>query len=196
MEPLSEVFKVITGTAAGFRADRTSLTAFATLGAVKRINVAAGAALVVLALPALTGCFNGLAATTTTQASMNTGNGVEVTQGAIHIENATLVMGPEGSSTATLLARIVNTGVEDDALTYATINGAIATILPPDDAGVIGPGQSVSYGYDSDQRINAEGLDVPVSSYVDVELGFEKAGLVRMSVLTVPPAGYYEGITP
>ena len=61
---------------------------------------------------------------------------------------------------------------------------------------MIGPGQSVSYGYDSDQRINAEGLDVPVSSYVDVELGFEKAGLVRMSVLTVPPAGYYEGITP
>jgi len=167
---------------------------------VKRIHVAAAAALVVLVVPALTGCFNGQDATTTTQASMNSGNGVEATKGAIHIENATLVMGPEGSGTATLVVRIVNTGIEDDALTYASINGAPATVIEPagagDAAGVIGPGASVSYGYDSEGRINAEGLDVPPSSYVDVELGFEKAGLVTMSVLTVPPVGYYAGITP
>ena len=39
-------------------------------------------------------------------------------------------------------------------------------------------------------------LDVPVSTYVPVELGFEKAGLVKLSLLTVPPTGYYEGIAP
>jgi hypothetical protein len=167
---------------------------------VKRINVAAAAALVVLAVPALTGCFNGQDATTTTQASMNSGNGVEVTQGAIHIENATLVMGPEGSTSATLIMRIVNTGAEDDALTYATINGVPAIVNEPEEPGsegnVIGPGASVSYGYDSDRQVITETLDVPVSSYVDVELGFQKAGLAQMSVLTVPPVGYYEGITP
>jgi hypothetical protein len=200
VEPLSQAFKVITGTAAGFRAAGAANGYFATLGAVKRIHVAAAAALVVLVVPALTGCFNGLEATTTTQASMNTGNGVEAIKGPIHIENATLVMGPEGSSTATLVTRLVNTGVEDDALTYATINGVPATIIPPaelgDSGNVLAPGASVSYGYETDARINAEGFDVPVSNYVDVELGFEKAGLVSMSILTVPPVGYYAGITP
>jgi len=164
---------------------------------VKRIDIAAAAALVVLAVPALTGCFNGQNATTTTQATMNSGNGVAVTQGPLHIENATLVMGPEGSTSATLIMRVVNTGIEDDALTYATINGAPAIVVDPgSDATVLGPGASVSFGYDSDRRINTESLDVPMSSYVDVELGFEKAGLAKMSVLTVPPVGYYAGITP
>lgn len=167
---------------------------------MKRIPSAAAAALLVLTVPTLTGCFNGQDATTTTQATMNSGNGVEVTQGALHIENATLVMGPEGSTSASLIMRIVNTGIEDDALTYATIGGMPAIIAEPGDPGseanVIGPGASVSYGYDSDRQVTTESLDAPVSSYVDVELGFEKAGLVRMSVLTVPPVGYYEGITP
>jgi hypothetical protein len=31
---------------------------------------------------------------------------------------------------------------------------------------------------------------------VPVELGFEKAGLVKLSLLTVPATGYYEGIAP
>ncbi len=164
---------------------------------MKRTRLAA-AVLLVAAVPALAGCFNGQDATTTSQASMNSGNGVDAEQGAIHIEGATLVLGPEGSGTATLVVRIVNTGAEDDALTFATINGTQSTIVQPTstDNGTLVPGASISYGFESDGRIDAAALDVPVSSYVPVQLGFEKAGLVELSVLTVPPTGYYEGITP
>lgn len=161
---------------------------------MKRIQAAAAAALVVLAVPALTGCFNGQGATTTMQASMNSGNGVEATQGAINIDGAVLVLGPDGTPTATLTTRIVNAGPEADALTYVSINGVPAYVT--EGAGELLPGASLSFGYESESWINSYDLDVPASSYVPVELGFEKAGLVRLSVLTVPPTGYYEGIAP
>jgi hypothetical protein len=167
---------------------------------VKRSHVAALAALVVLTVPALTGCFNGPRATTTTQATMNTGNGVEARQGLIDIENATLVLGPEGSNSATLLMRMVNTGPEADALTYITINGVQVQISEPgvvgDSGADIGPGESISFGYESNRWINTYELDVEPSSYVPVELGFQNAGLAQLSVLTVPPTGFYEGIAP
>jgi hypothetical protein len=160
---------------------------------VKRSHAAAAVALLVLATPALAACFSGKAATTNVQATMNSGNGVQATAGAIHIENATIVMGPEGSKSATLTTRIVNTGAAD-TLVYATINGQPATITG--DQVVLNPGASVSFGFDSKNWINSYTLEVPVSSYVPVELGFQNAGLVKMSVLTVPPVGYYEGIAP
>lgn len=148
---------------------------------------------------ALTGCFNGPRATTTTQATMNTGNGTQAQQGAIRIENATLVMSNDGSQAATLLVRFVNEGLEPDALTYATINGEPAEILVPetagDDATVLLPGASVSYGWDSELRINSGLLDAAVSSYVPVDLGFANAGLASLSVLVVPQSGYYENVT-
>lgn len=161
---------------------------------MKRINVAAAAALLVLAVPTLTGCFNGQSATTTTQATMNSGNGVEATQGAIHIEGATLVLGPEGSASATLTARLVNTGAEADALTYATINGTPAYVT--EGAGELLPGTSASFGFESEAWINSYAFEGAPSAYVPVELGFEKAGLVTLSVLTVPATGYYAGIAP
>jgi hypothetical protein len=63
-------------------------------------------------------------------------------------------------------------------------------------AGVIPPGGSVSFGYASEAWINAYGLDVPVSTYVPVQLTFEKAGPIDLSLLTVPRAGYYADVAP
>jgi copper(I)-binding protein len=148
--------------------------------------------MVLIVSPSLAGCFSGKAATTNVQATMNSGNGVSAQAGAMHIENATVVLGSAGSTAATLTTRLVNTGAEPDSLVYATVNGQPATITG--DQVVIAPGASVSFGFDSEHWINAYGLDVPTSSYVPVELGFQNAGLVTMSVLTVPPVGYYEGI--
>lgn len=161
---------------------------------VKRTHAAAVLALAVLAVPALTGCFNGQRATTYTQASMNAGNGVEARVGPIHVENATLVRGPEGSASATLTARIVNESARADRLVYATVNGAPADITGGGTD--LGAGASVSFGFDSANWINAYSLDVPASSYVPVELGFADAGAVSMQVLIVPPVGYYSGIAP
>lgn len=134
------------------------------------------------------------------QATMNSGNGVEARKGALDIENATLVLGPEGTTSATLLMRIVNVGPEADALTYITINGEKVEISEPgviaDSGADIGPGESVSFGFDSNRWINTYTLDVEQSAWVPVQLGFQKAGLLDISVLTVPPVGYYEGIAP
>ena len=91
-----------------------------------------------------------------------------------------------------MTTRIVNTGPEADALVYATVNGQPATITG--DKVTLDPGASISFGFDSDHWINAYGLEAAVSTYVPVELGFQNAGLVTMSVMTVPPVGYYEGI--
>ena len=173
---------------------RATGRAFASLWAVKRIHAALATCLIVLCAPALTGCFNGQKATTSVQATMNSGNGVDATAGPIHIEAATLVLGPEGSGTATLTTRLVNTGAEPDALTYATINTHSAYVT--DGAGDLAPGGAISFGFMSDAWINAYDFTGTAATYVPIQLGFEKAGLVDMSVLVVPPVGYYEGIVP
>ncbi len=166
---------------------------------MKRSHLAA-ALLLPAAVLSLSGCFNGQGATTTTQATMNSGNGVQAQQGDIRIENATVVLTSE-PGTATLVVRLVNVGPEADALTYATIDGKQARIIVADDSmdvssGMeIASGASVGFGYESDAYISVlEGFDAPVSTYVPLELGFADAGLARMSVLTVPAVGYYEGI--
>jgi hypothetical protein len=161
---------------------------------VKRTHALAVASLLVLAAPALTGCFSGKEATTNMQATMNSGNGVSARAGAIKIENATLVLGPEGAKSATLTTRLVNVGPTKDVLVYATIDGQPAVITG--DKVDLAPGASVSFGFDSKNWINTYTFNKPVSTYVPVELGFQDAGLVKFSVLSVPPVGYYEGIAP
>jgi len=168
---------------------------------VKRSHLAATLLLPVAVL-SLSACFNGQAATTTVQASMNSGNGVQAKQGDIRIENATVVRNAEEPGAATLLVRLINVGLEADRLTYATIDGKQAQFLSADDAmdvasGIdIAPGASIGFAYESDLYISVlEGFDAEVSTYVPLELGFANAGLAKMSVLTVPATGYYEGIT-
>jgi hypothetical protein len=173
---------------------------FASLCAVKRSHLAAVLLLPAVVLP-LTGCFNGQDATTTVQATMNSGNGVQAKQGDIRIENATVVKTAE-SGTATLVVRLINVGPDSDALTYVTIDGIQADLIVADDSAESGssieimPGASLGFGYDSDLYISVlEGFDAEVSTYVPLELGFATAGLASMSVLTVPDTGYYAGIT-
>lgn len=168
---------------------------------MKRTHLAAVLLLPVAAL-SLSACFSGPAATTTVQASMNSGNGVQAEQGEIRIENATVVLNADEPGTATLVVRLINVGLELDALTYATIDGQQAQFIVADDSmdvssGVeLAPGSSVGFGYDSAFRISVlSGMDAPVSAYVPVELGFANAGLAELSVLTVPATGYYAGIT-
>jgi hypothetical protein len=128
------------------------------------------------------------------QASMNSGNGVQATVGAIKVQNATLVAGPDGTTTATLTVRIVNTGQTPDALVYAVIANGPAYVTPGSET--FAPNASVSFGFDSQNWINTYTLKSATGTYVPVELGFKDAGLVKISVLVVPPVGYYKGIAP
>lgn len=161
---------------------------------MKRSSLISIALLSIAVLP-LSGCFNGQKATTTMQAKMNSGNGVQAQQGPIRIENATVVRSEEGDA-ATLLVRIVNESIEPDALTFASINGEQVAILGATDAGVdLAPGSSTSFGWNSDLRIDVPALDAEIATYVPVELGFATAGLAPLSVLVVPQAGIYEDVT-
>lgn len=155
-----------------------------------------GARILLAALVALTlaGCFQGQRATTTMQAGMNSGNGTQLQVGSIRIENATLVLGPEGSKSATLLVRLINVGSEPDTLLGVTINGAPADVTSG--TPTIPVNASVPFGFAADAWINTYEFDVPVSTYVPVSMSFLNSGIGDMQVLTVPAAGYYEGIAP
>ena len=158
----------------------------------RRLAIAAAA---MLALPVLAGCWQGQGATTTMQATMNSGNGTQATLGSMRVENATVVRGDDGS--ASLIMSVFNQGAEPDTLTSATVNGAPTSI----GAIEIAPGtfQAFGYGVEGQPPTNVAlvtGLDVEVSSYVPVTLTFERAGRLDISVLTVPPAGIYEGLLP
>lgn len=150
--------------------------------------------LALVASPLISGCYSGFKATTNVQSTMNSGNGTQEIAGDLRIENATLVTGPKGSKSGTLITTLVNTGRVPDRLLAVTINGAPAYVTPG--AGELLPGTAVNFGYDGDYWLNTYELDIAASSYVPVTMQFENAGVKAFSVLSVPPAGYYEGIAP
>lgn len=142
----------------------------------------------------LTGCFNGPNASTNMQSVQLTGNGVQVQAGDIRAENLTLVAGPDGSASATLIMRVTNQDLEADNLLAALVDGVPAFITG--DVVELLPNQSVGFGYESDRWINSYEFDASTSTYVPVALQFERSGIVEANVLVVPPTGYYEGIEP
>lgn len=156
-------------------------------------KVISAAVLVAALVPGLTGCWSGTNAQTQVQATMNTGNGTQAQIGDIRIENATLVLGPEGSSSATLIMSLVAPD-EGDRLLAADIAGSAAYITG--DTVEVGRGSSVQFGFNSDRWINAYSFSAPVSTYVPVKLTLERNGIAEISVLVVPATGYYEGISP
>ncbi len=150
----------------------------------------------------LSGCFNGFQSTTNTQNTMSTGNGVQAQVGDVRIENATLVRG-EGSA-VTLIMTIVNVGAEPDSLADVAIAGQRAVIT--DGTSSIGPvdvasGAAVPFGYGQDgsgasRWINVYTAEIPESGFVPVQVFMTNAGLAELEVLTVPPVGFYDGISP
>ena len=114
--------------------------------------------------------------------------------GNVRAENLTIVAGPEGSQSATLITRIINGDPETDALLGVQIDGVPAYVTG--DVVELLPAQSVGFGYDADRWINSYEFDATMSTYVPVTLQFERAGIVEVDVLVVPADGYYEGIEP
>lgn len=168
-------------------APRSSGRRIATIIAVPLLTVALSGS--------LSGCYSGFGATTNMQATQNTGNGVRATIGAMLIDTATIIRGPAGTTSGTLVVAISNRGKEEDQLLDVTIGGVPAT-LQPAGAVAVPPNGIVRFGFNADRWINTYVLDAPVSGYVPVTMTFAKAGILEISVLTVEPTGYYAGITP
>ncbi len=162
-----------------------------------------GAATIVIgAVFALSGCYNGFGATTNLQSTQSTGNGVQAQVGAMKVENATLVRGDDGSS-ATLIMTVVNIGDAADAVAGVQVNGVPAVFT--DGTASVGPvvvepGAAIPFGYGTDDLgatrwVNVYTVEIPASGFVPVQVFFDDAGLAELEVLTVPPTGIYDGIT-
>ncbi len=161
---------------------------------MRRSTAAAMAAAFAASSLLLTGCFNGPGATTNMQSGQLTGNGVQAQVGSVRAENLTLVDGPEGSRSATLIMRIVNGDPEPDNLLGVLIDNVPAYVTG--EVVQLPPNQSIGFGYEADLWVSSYDFTADVSTYVPVALQFERAGIVEAEVLVVPPAGYYEGIEP
>jgi hypothetical protein len=130
---------------------------------------------------------------------MNSGDGVQVQVGDLKAQGLTLVLDPTTPGVATLIGRFTNVGAEVEYLRGVTIGGK--TMMNGDVAvtnglGQVLPGQSIGFGFESDQSISVKNLEAAVSTYVPIAISFEVNGTVDTSVLTVPATGIYEGITP
>ncbi len=135
-----------------------------------------------------------MGAQTNLQNDQLTGNGVQAQVGNVRAENLTLVAGPEGSASATLITRIINGDSEPDALLGVQIDGIPAYVTG--DIVELRPDDSVGFGFDADRWINSYDFDAALSTYVPVALQFERAGIVEAEVLVVPASGYYVDIQP
>ena len=150
--------------------------------------------LAIVAVPALSGCFSGRAATTSMQATMNTGDGTQTQIGNMKILNTTLVVGDPGYD-AMLIGTFVNVGIEPDTLLRVEVDGKPVSPIPPIEE--MTAGTSVPFGYvDAPNKIPVGGLTGPLSTYVPVTFQFQNAGNVTIQVLTVPAVGQYAGIVP
>ena len=135
--------------------------------------------LAIAAVPALTGCWSGQAATTSMQAT---------------ILDATLVLGDPGAD-AMLIGTLVNVGVAPDAVNGIEVAGKQVTPVPA--FGELTAGSSVAFGYvDAPIKVPVSGLSAAVSTYVPVSFQFQNAGNTTIQVLTVPAVGQYAGIVP
>lgn len=148
----------------------------------------------------MSGCFNGPRATTTVQATQDSSNGTGARIAGIRVENATLVRGPEGTTSGTLIMSLFNDGREPDTLVGISVNGQAAFISGAAVAGAgveLAPGAALTFGYqNSESWVNTYVLTAAQSTYVPVQMQFQRAGILDFTALTVPPVGVYEGIAP
>lgn len=163
-----------------------------------------------LTSPMLTGCFQGPQATTTVQATQPTGSGAYAAVGELRLQNLLLVAGEvEGatdtgaefsSESATLIGRVFNDGELDDVIKSIVIAGNPAALM-------VAPGvenplaipalDSIALSYPEGGPFISGAFpdgELTVSTYVNVEMLFERAGIVQMQVLLVPQSGMYADV--
>lgn len=166
--------------------------------------------LLIVTSPVLTGCFNGLAATTTVQATQPTGSGAYVSVGDVRVQNVLLVAGPiEGATSGgqpfiaesiTLIGRVFNDADQPDAIMGITIDGNAAQFTVPSgatDALVIPALGSLPLSFPEGGPLISGAFgenQVAVSTYVPVQMMFERAGIVEFEALVVPQSGIYADV--
>jgi hypothetical protein len=153
-----------------------------------------------VSIPLLSGCYNGFNAGTNVMAAVGDGASVEI--GPMQIRAAVWVRSATDQKTMTLVANFINTARQADTLTAVTTNPAAYTIgitnggIKIDNLAVLA-GTPLRTGYNgSTNYVNAYGINVTPSGFVQTTFTFKNAGSITAQVLSVPPTGLYAGIAP
>jgi hypothetical protein len=153
-----------------------------------------------LVSPALTGCYNGPAATTTVQATQPTGSGAYADMGMLRLQNLLLVAPNQLEvSSATLIGRVFNDGQSTDTLRAIVIGGAPAAIMVTPDATdplAIAANGDIPLSYPLGGPMIGAQFPVPatMSTYVPVVFDFENAGIIEVEVLLIANNGPYADV--
>jgi hypothetical protein len=163
-------------------------------------RTAAAVAVAAVAVVPLSACAIGFEAATTTQRP--SGNGANADVGSIQMRGITLVDGPDGSRTGTVVMALVNAGDEADTLTSVRMvqppNGTAAIVGAATAGGTLPLPRSsrVLVGYNSDVHVDISDLLLTPTQFTEIEFTFQRAGRVTVPVMSVLPTGVYAGITP
>lgn len=143
------------------------------------------ALLVSVAFAALVaGCGAGFNATTMQTQPANAG--IYASVGAIDVQNAVIVLTEDNA--AKLVATFINTGSEPDFLLGVNVSGPAPQSITTSYQGPleVPAGKFVVVGPAFEPQIDLVGFAPAESAYVKVNLLFEQAGELRLSLLTVP----------
>lgn len=170
-------------------------------------SIALFSALLLGASSMLTGCFNGPQATTTVQATQPTGSGAYVAVGSVRVQNVLLVASIVEGGTASgelvlaesvaMIGRVFNDGDTEDAITSITIGGVPAALMVPatgQNPLAIAPLGSVPLTYPAGGPQIFAQTEVAMSTYVPIQMFFERAGLVEFEALVVARSGPYADV--
>jgi hypothetical protein len=117
--------------------------------------------------------------------------------GPMAVRNAVLVLGPEGSASATIVATLVNSASTVDELISVEVESVTAPAVFITGGSIAVPvGRPVSLGHSGKLYVNLSGFHPLPSEVTPVKFAFRDSGQLTMKVLVVPATDIYAGISP
>jgi hypothetical protein len=160
---------------------------------VHRRRIAA-AVLAAALIPALSGCFNGYNALTTSQ--QEGGQVASANIGDIQIRGLVWVRDMAAPQNLTMSASFILSSPEPDELVAVTTVPNTFAVGITNGRLLLEPGSENRVGYNSANFVNLYGNIAEPSAFISTTLKFKRAGQVTVPVLIVPNTGNYEGIRP
>ncbi len=153
----------------------------------------AAAGLIIVTAISLSGCALGFDAATNQQKP--SGNGANVTSGALEIRNATLVADSTKPGKAVLIVTIYNKSENADALVGLQGESGFTGTSTGDLT--IPAHQAMQVGFNSPNEVVVSGSaeSLAPGQFVTVTFAFQNTSAVTMSLLIAENNGIYEGIT-
>ena len=140
------------------------------------------------------GCAVGFGAATNKQKA--SGNGRSADVGHIQVRNALIVTDPSKPGAATFVGTIINSGTESDklaSLTGLNPKDGFSALIPASKS--LEAGEALAFGLKGQLSIPISlNPDLTAGSFVEVELGFETNGPVKMNLLLENNDGIYSEV--